>query len=194
MENLLEAHREYHRARGHSLRRVANELGVTQPCLSMILNGRRRRTPALRRAIECYLVPKQSGTLSQVLKRFIGKNTHRSPKTERAIRQRVTPFVDYLARHGVYDPLNMGRDHIGGFLREIAQGRMSNRVLGGYSKPKSTAAYNYASSPGLGRRGWLCRLTLSLIDRLSLLRSARSSHRPSWLWSENTTRSMFQSW
>lgn len=109
--------------KGHTLRQLAAEIGVTQPYLSMLINGKRPVTPEVERKIQACLTPKPSASLTDTLSSFIAKGTHKSPKTKQALRERVGPFIDYLADQGVRDPLIITRQHIDGFLQHIAEGR-----------------------------------------------------------------------
>ena len=54
---------------------------------------------------------------------FIHSSAHKSPKTVQTLRERLIPFVDYLASRDVTNPLDITREHIDGFLQVIGQGR-----------------------------------------------------------------------
>ena len=54
---------------------------------------------------------------------FIHSSAHKSPKTVQTLRERLIPFVDYLASRGVTNPLDITCEHIDGFLHVIGQGR-----------------------------------------------------------------------
>ncbi len=63
MENLLEALKSRQIEFGLSLRKVAAEMGVSQPYLSMMFAGQRRMTHKTAKKLEQFLKPKPSATL-----------------------------------------------------------------------------------------------------------------------------------
>ena len=123
---------------GLSLRRIAAESGITQPQLTMLFSGKRRLTSEAERKIRTYLSPKPSLSLGLTLERFISDGVHKSHKTIETLRERLIPFVDYLARCGVGCPTDITRDHVEEFLREIGRGRrgkpLSPSSLFGFTK------------------------------------------------------------
>ena len=137
-DHTLEALRAKQREQGISLRAMATALGVTQPYMSMLFAGKRSMTRETERKINRYLRPKPSVTLSAALDSFIGSNVHKSHKTVETLRERLTPFVEYMTDRGVDGPLDITRDHIDGFLREIGRGRrgrpLSPTSLFGFTK------------------------------------------------------------
>ena len=90
---------------GLSLRKVAAEVGVTQPYLSMMFAGKRHLTRKIAKKIEQFLKPKPSATLAAILESFIQSSPHRSLKTIETLRERLTPFIIYLAETGIHNPL-----------------------------------------------------------------------------------------
>ena len=76
--------------------------------------------------------------VADALHAFIHSSAHRSPKTLETLTERLTPFVDCLARLGIHDVLDVTREHVEGFIREIAGGRrgkpLSAHSVYGYTK------------------------------------------------------------
>ena len=128
-ENLLEALKSRQIEQGSSLRKVAAEVGVTQPYLSMMLAGKRQLTRKTAKKIEQFLKPKPSATLAAILESFIQSSPHRSPKTIETLQERLTPFISYLAETGIHNPLDIQREHVEGYLREIGRGRRGRAHL-----------------------------------------------------------------
>ena len=54
---------------------------------------------------------------------FIRSSVHQSPKTISTLSERLRPFTAYLIGMGIHDPLRITREHVDGFLIEIAKGR-----------------------------------------------------------------------
>jgi hypothetical protein len=54
---------------------------------------------------------------------FIRSSVHQSPKTISTLSERLRPFTAYLIGMGIHDPLRIIREHVDGFLIEIAKGR-----------------------------------------------------------------------
>ena len=122
-ENLLEALQAKQTHYKMTLRTLGSELGITQPFLSMLFSGKRRVTPETERKIERFLEPNPSATLAVTLESFSRKATHRSPRTQQNLFERLNPFLHHLASNGIHDPLDITRRHIEGFLKKIARGR-----------------------------------------------------------------------
>ncbi len=137
-ETLLEELKAKQIDGGLSLRKLATELGVTQPYLSMLFSGKRRVTFKARRKIEQYLKPKPSSALATILEKFIRSSVHNSPKTIETLQERLQPFIVCLAGLGVFDPLHIRTEHIEKFLSEIGRGRrgrpLSSSSLFGFAK------------------------------------------------------------
>jgi site-specific recombinase XerD len=95
-------------------------------------------TPETRKLLERYLRAQPSATLHEGLDAFTAKSAHKSQKTRETVRERLLPFLDYLARAGVYDPLSITRAQVDGFLTEIAKGRrgkpLSQASMHGFTK------------------------------------------------------------
>ena len=66
---------------------------------------------------------KETPRLGEVLTSFIYNSAHKSPKTIKTLHETLTLFIDYLHRNGVDHHLDITRQHIEGFIREISQGR-----------------------------------------------------------------------
>ena len=81
MENLLEALKSRQIEQGLSLRKVAAEVGVTQPYLSMMFAGKRQLTCKTAKKIEQFLKPKPSATLTAPLTQYLQPITHRINRT-----------------------------------------------------------------------------------------------------------------
>ena len=122
-ENLLEALKEKQKEQGLSLRKLGLEIEVTQPLLSMLFAGKRPLTAGTHRRIQRFLKAKPSATLAATLDSFIASGVHTSAKTVETLRERLTPFGDYLALSGIHDPLDIAREHVEGFLKHIGKGR-----------------------------------------------------------------------
>lgn len=137
-ETLLEELKAHQTANGLSLRKLAVELGVTQPYLSMLFAGKRRVTVKARRKIEQYLKPIPSFSLAAILEQFIRSSVHNSLKTIQTLEERLQPFIVCLAGSGVFDPLHIRSEHIEKFLSEIGRGRrgkpLSSSSLFGFAK------------------------------------------------------------
>ena len=127
-EEILEALRASQLDQGLSLRGLAKELGFTHAFLSLLFKGRRPLTRDSQKVIERFLRPLPSVSLGNTLEQFIGSSVHRSPKTTTTLRERLVPFLDHLARLGIGDPMHISREHVDGFISEIAMGRRGRRL------------------------------------------------------------------
>ena len=139
-DKLLETLKGKQSEQGLSLRQLASDIGVTQPLDSMLFAGKRPLTTGTRRKIQEYLRAKPSATLEATLDSFAQKDTHRSLRTLENLIERLTPFVDYLAHRGVHDPLDINREHVEGFLRQIAKGRRGKPLSSGTSAHRAICA------------------------------------------------------
>ena len=132
-------------------------MGISRVLLSWLFQGKRTLTKDVRRAIERFLRAKPSVPLAAVQDSFIRSNVHKSPKTMETLRERLTPFLDYLAGKGINDPLDISREHIDGFLGEIARGRnghpLSPASLFGLTKDVRAFVTRY-SFRCWGSRAW----------------------------------------
>ena len=76
--------------------------------------------------------------LEAVRDSFILSSAHKSPKTIATLRERLTPFTDYLSRNSVNNVLDITDGHVERFLNEIANGRrgkpLSPNSLFGFTK------------------------------------------------------------
>ena len=123
IERVVRELRAKQQQEGLSLRGLASELGVSQPALTMLYQGKRRVTPRMAQRIALYMRPKPTQTLLEAVRAFIQRESHRSVRTREAARERLEPFYLFLARNGVASPLDITRTHIDKFLTEIAAGR-----------------------------------------------------------------------
>jgi integrase/recombinase XerD len=146
---------------GLSIRSLARELGVSHAYLVMLFQGKRPLTPEVGKAAERFLRETglqgdQKGRVEAALDSFIHSSSHRSPKTIETLKERLTPFRDYLEGHGIANPLDITREHIDGFLREIAKGRkgkpLSPASLFGYTK--DVAAFLNFVADNLAPEDW----------------------------------------
>ena len=73
---------------GISLRKLALELEVSQPYLTMLFSGKRRLTRKATKKIEQYLKPKPSTSFTVALDNFIRSSSHKSPRTIETLQER----------------------------------------------------------------------------------------------------------
>jgi len=64
--------------------------------------------------------------LEDVRDSFIRSSVDKSPKTLSTLSERLRPFTAYLDGIGILGPLHITREHVDGFLIEIAKGRRGN--------------------------------------------------------------------
>jgi len=62
-------------------------------------------------------------SLEAVRESFIRSSVHKSPKTVSTLSERLKPFTVYLSNVGIRNCLAITREHVDGFLIEIAKGR-----------------------------------------------------------------------
>ena len=122
-EGILDALQAKQKQQGLSRRALAKELGLSHAFLSLLLRGRRPLTGDARKAVDRFLRPHPSANLADSFEKFLRCSVHRSHKTIATLRERLIPFVDYVAHYGIGNPLDTTREHVDGFLAEISKGR-----------------------------------------------------------------------